>query len=82
MTANPLRDASEVQVGRITNDGTWDRRYRRPSGLIVERPEPVEVNLVTEWAKILGLAAYIIVLFAVIIVGFAVLAASYPVPVR
>jgi hypothetical protein len=46
---NPLRDSEQV-VGRITQAGSWDRRYRPTYA----PPEPIEVNPFREVAEIIG----------------------------
>jgi hypothetical protein len=68
-----LHDADEV-IGRITNDGAWDRRYRIPHA----QPEPIEVNWLVEAAKILGQAALFVVLFGSLIFTAAIFAVTQP----
>ena len=65
--SDALHDADEV-IGRIRNDGGWDRRYR------IRREEP-KVDPMREVVKILGLTIFILV-FWVVILGWAAIAGA------
>lgn len=67
---------SEVQVGRITNAGHYDLRYSRRYRIRHELPAPIEVDVLREWATILGQAVLLIVLLGSIIGFSAILAAA------
>lgn len=64
---DPRHDADEV-IGRIRNDGGWDRRYR------IRRDEP-KVDPLREVVKILGLTIFMLVMW-VVILGWAAIAGS------